>query len=126
MLATAKAPARKVYIPPTIEKARQWVDQNWRKNPSLADVAAEAELSTFHFHRLFKRHTGQTLKNYIDDFRIAEAKRLLIKGADIAEVSALLRYTHQSHFTSRFRQRVGLPPSKWLKQQRQESAIRVA
>ncbi len=103
------------FIPPAVERARQWVEANWRENPSLARVAAEARISKFYFHRLFKRLTGKTLKTYIEDFRTAEAKRLLLEGVSIGEVTVQLGFAHQSHFTARFRQQVGMPPAKWLR-----------
>lgn len=121
-----KSARKPKFIPPAVERARQWVDNNWRENPSLRQVAEQARISVFYFHRLFKAHTGKTVKTYIDELRIAEAKRLLEAGTDIGEVGTALGFAHQSHFTVRFRQRVGLPPAKWVKAQREARATAMA
>jgi AraC family transcriptional regulator of adaptative response/methylated-DNA-[protein]-cysteine methyltransferase len=38
--------------------------ENAEKQPSLAELAAQAGMSTFHFHRIFKAETGLTPKAY--------------------------------------------------------------
>ena len=48
--------------------------------PSLAELAAQAGLSTFHFHRLFKAATGLTPKQYADAHRAGRVREALSRA----------------------------------------------
>ena len=48
--------------------------------PSLAELAAQAGLSTFHFHRLFKAATGLTPKQYADAHRAGRMRDALSRA----------------------------------------------
>ena len=48
--------------------------------PSLAELATQAGLSTFHFHRLFKAATGLTPKQYADAHRAGRVRDALSKA----------------------------------------------
>jgi methylphosphotriester-DNA--protein-cysteine methyltransferase len=51
-----------------IAKARRTIEKAGpRSRPTLKDLAAEAELSEWHFHRIFKEATGVTPKAYAKD-----------------------------------------------------------
>ena len=45
--------------------------------PQLADIAANAMLSPFHFQRLFARWAGVTPKRFLQVITVQRAKRLL-------------------------------------------------
>ena len=48
-----------------IARAIRYIEDKFREQPSLADVAAHAGLSEFHFNRLFRRWAGVTPKQYL-------------------------------------------------------------
>ena len=48
--------------------------------PSLAELATQAGLSTFHFHRLFKAATGLTPKQYADAHRAGRMRDALSRA----------------------------------------------
>lgn len=48
--------------------------------PSLAELAMQAGLSTFHFHRLFKAATGLTPKQYADAHRAGRVRDALSRA----------------------------------------------
>jgi AraC-like DNA-binding protein len=103
-------------LPARIEKAKEFIAANFLRNPGLTDIAAAVGLSPFHFHRTFTKVTGQTPKDYVDQFRIDEAKRRMLAGAPLNAIAADLKFSHQSHFTSRFKQLVGEAPGRWVRQ----------
>jgi AraC family transcriptional regulator, regulatory protein of adaptative response / methylated-DNA-[protein]-cysteine methyltransferase len=48
-----------------IARAIRYIDDRFQQQPRLADVAAHAGLSEFHFNRLFRRWAGLTPKQYL-------------------------------------------------------------
>src|SRR5690348_9883216 len=50
------------------------------QSPSLDDLAKEAGLSPFHFHRVFKAATGLTPKAYADAHRANALRASLARG----------------------------------------------
>jgi AraC family transcriptional regulator len=81
---------------------------------SLEDLARVARLSPFHFSRLFKASTGLTPHQYVLQWRVEEAKRLLRHSRmEIADIAYRLGFRDQSHFTARFRKITGATPKRW-------------
>jgi AraC family transcriptional regulator len=82
--------------------------------PALGNIAARAHLSPFHFHRRFTDLVGQTPKHFLVDCQMRQAKRLLVsRRHSLPEIAEICGFSHQSHFTSRFRQTTGLTPTRW-------------
>jgi AraC family transcriptional regulator, regulatory protein of adaptative response / methylated-DNA-[protein]-cysteine methyltransferase len=61
-----------------IEKAIRYLDENFRRQPELAEVAAAVGLSEYHFQRLFRRWAGVTPKRFLQ-FLTAEYARGLLQ-----------------------------------------------
>ena len=77
----------------------------------LAEIAAAAYLSAFHFARLFKKITGTTPHAHLAALRVERARRLLAEtDLPVGEVGARVGYESQSHFTKIFREATGLTP----------------
>ena len=98
--------------------ARAFIERAFRRNVSLSEVAAAARLSPFHFHRLFRRHYGKTPKQFVDELRIAEAKRLALGGMRLEDVARAVGFANQSHLSQRFKQLTGQRPGQWLRANR--------
>ena len=84
-------------------------------------------LSPFHFHRRFTELLGITPKHFLLECQINQAKGELIKREkELADIATDCGFSHQSHFTSRFKQATGLTPTRWRRliaeQQQPESA----
>jgi AraC family transcriptional regulator of adaptative response/methylated-DNA-[protein]-cysteine methyltransferase len=63
-----------------IAKAIAYIDDHFREQPHLEDVAAHAGLSEFHFNRLFRRWAGVTPKQYLVAVTGAAARDALSGG----------------------------------------------
>jgi AraC family transcriptional regulator len=85
----------------------------------VTGLAALAQMSPFHFSRLFKQSTGLSPHQYLLRQRIERAKELLAEPRHrIAAVSYELGFPHQSHFTTIFRKLVGTTPRDYQRQRR--------
>ena len=94
-----------------LRRAIEFMHDNCGRDLSLAEIAATAYLSAFHFARLFKKLTGATPHTYLAALRIERARRLLAEtDLPIIEIGARVGYASQSHFTKVFRDATGLTP----------------
>ncbi|MEM9907794.1 MAG: methylated-DNA--[protein]-cysteine S-methyltransferase [Cyanobacteria bacterium P01_D01_bin.44] len=61
-------------------QAINFIRKNVSTQPTLDDIAAQVNLSSFHFHRLFSRWAGVTPKRFLQVLTLERAKQLLKKG----------------------------------------------
>jgi len=80
-------------------------------------MAMVAEVSPHHFASLFTLETGLSPHQYVLRVRIERAKiHLKDDRLSVAEVSRLIGFRTQEHFTKVFRRVVGVTPSKFRKE----------
>ncbi|GET23933.1 methylated-DNA--[protein]-cysteine S-methyltransferase [Prolixibacter sp. NT017] len=60
-----------------IEEAIHFLRNNFRKQPSLEEIAEQVHLSPFHFQRLFAEWAGTTPKKFLQYTSVEYAKKLL-------------------------------------------------
>ena len=60
-----------------IEKAINFIDTNFREQPTLKEIAAYVNLSEYHFQRLFRRWAGISPKRFLEYVTAEHAGRLL-------------------------------------------------
>ncbi|CAI8978326.1 AraC family transcriptional regulator [Pseudomonas sp. IT-347P] len=81
---------------------------------SLARLARLAELSEYHFSRLFKRATGLSPSQYFIRLRMVRARHLLLETRlSVIDVGLEVGYSSASHFSQVFRREVGVTPSEF-------------
>lgn len=95
-----------------LRSVTDYVDDNLAGDLSLAEIAAAANLSPYHFARTFKRSTGLSPHQYVMHRRIERAKELL-RSTDlpVSVVARRVGFANPSHFAQQFRRIVGVPPS---------------
>lgn len=85
----------------------------------LADLAAVAGVSVFHFARTFKDGVGTTPHRYVLERRVARAQALLAgTRLSLTEVAAACGFANSSHFATAFRRLAAVSPRAY----RQRSA----
>ena len=70
-----------------IEKAILFLEENYRRQPELSEVAASVHLSEFHFHRLFRRWAGISPKRFVQFLTLEYAKRLLEESHSVLDAT---------------------------------------
>jgi AraC family transcriptional regulator of adaptative response/methylated-DNA-[protein]-cysteine methyltransferase len=70
-----------------IERTILFIKNNFRKQPTLKEIAACADLSTYHFQRLFKRWAGISPKRFLQFVTAVFAKQLLKNRQSPMDVS---------------------------------------
>ncbi len=101
-----------------IAKAIDFIESNLNEKLLLEEVAKEAHYSPYHFHRLFKIVTNETLNDYIVRKRIEKAASFLLhkKEITITEVSEKVGFTSLSSFSRVFKKFYGLSPAEFKKE----------
>ena len=103
-------------VPAAVERARDYLHTDYARDISLAELAAIAGLSRFHFCRVFGKAVGVSPSLYQTQLRIAQARRLLAQGLSIATVATLTGFYDQSHFGYHFKRQVGTTPGNYVSQ----------
>ncbi|MEO0442335.1 MAG: AraC family transcriptional regulator [Pseudomonadota bacterium] len=100
--------------PVILRKICEYVEENYRKNISLDELASLACMSKYHFSRLFEQSMGIAPHKYLMMYRIEKAKHLLISTTLNIEAIALdVGYESVNHFRNIFRRFVGVNPKTY-------------
>lgn len=91
----------------------------FEQNPSLDQIAARLNYSPFHLCRIFRKHTGQSIRQYINQLRLrASLEYVSQANTDLTHLALKMRFASHSHFTEAFRKTFGTPPSTLRKASR--------
>jgi len=100
-----------------INRVFEYIDQNLESNLSLKSVSEVAFFSPFHFHRIFKFITGETLNEYITRKRIEKsALDLLHKNITSTEIAHSYGFSDNSSFSRAFKKYFKVSPTEFKKQ----------
>ncbi len=83
-----------------------------RAVPTLAALAHVAGFSPFHLHRMFRKATGLTPRDYATAVRAARMRDLLESRERVSEAIVDAGYSSSSRFYERATQRLGMTPSR--------------
>ena len=97
-----------------LRKARDHADRNFTEPLDLAQLAAVAGISKYHFQRLFRATYGKSPATYLTERRIERAQDLLrATNLTVTEVCHAVGFSSLGSFSSRFRELVGETPSEF-------------
>jgi AraC family transcriptional regulator len=100
--------------PRTLAMVVSYIEEHPHESIVLDKLAGIANVSRFHFARMFKLSTGVSPMMYVEQNRIRKAQALIReKQLSLAAIAAEVGFADQSHFTRRFRLHVGCTPSNY-------------
>lgn len=80
-------------------------------------LANHVGLNPSYLSRLFKKETGNSISDYIQDKKIETAQNMLVySNYTSAEIASTLAYPSQSYFTEIFHKKTGVTPNKYRTQ----------
>lgn len=70
-----------------IANAIEYLKNNFKRQPSLEEIAEAVHLSPFHFQRMFKEWAGVSPKKFLQFISLGHAKQLLLQQNSLLETS---------------------------------------
>ncbi|HEY3298220.1 MAG TPA: AraC family transcriptional regulator, partial [Armatimonadota bacterium] len=99
----------------SILKAERFIRRNFNRPMTVEEMAEVAELSTNYFSSMFKAVVGRTPVDYLTDYRIKQAKRLMVEtDHTIGEIASLVGIGDIHYFSYLFKRREGITPSEFI------------
>ena len=100
-----------------IKKAISFIHKNYAYQITLNDLAQCLNMNAQYFCRLFKNAAGKTPMEYLKEYRLGQAKRLLLETGDsILEICMQVGFESPSYFIQQFRFLYGTTPREYRKQ----------
>ncbi len=97
-----------------LRKVEDYVQERLADDISLESLAELAELSPFHFSRVFKQTTGMSPLQFVTRERITRAQQLIRETKrSLIEIGLDVGYKNPSHFAQVLRRVVGVTPTKF-------------
>jgi AraC-like DNA-binding protein/ActR/RegA family two-component response regulator len=99
-----------------VRKVMAYIQTNFSQDISREQMAGYMGVSARHLTRCFAQEVGLSPIDYLNRFRVLQARRLLDDGhANITEVMNAVGFRDSSYFSRIFRREVGMSPSAYLR-----------
>lgn len=99
-----------------IEKAKNYIEENYMKDITLEKVANYVSMSSFHFSRIFYDAEGINFKDYLIKIRMEKAINMLLKEKKtIKEIAQEVGYPDQNYFSRAFKKYTNSSPTEYFK-----------
>lgn len=92
-----------------------YIHENYDKKTNVNEIAKIISLSTPAFCRYFKKQTNMTFTDFVNNYRINQAKIFLLKDYSVTEVCFQVGFESLSYFNKLFKQHMAETPSEFKK-----------
>ena len=97
-----------------IKDVIKYIEENYQHPISIDEIANVCNFSSSHFMKYFKKVMGTSFIDYLNEYRLSMASRLLLSSSDnILEVAAECGYENLSYFNRIFKKKYGITPSAY-------------
>lgn len=109
-----------------INRVMDHIDRNLSEDLTLEVLAREANLSPYHFHRIFHAMVGETLRQFVGRLRLERAASRLLAEPDLAvtNIALDLGFSSPSTFARSFKAHFGVSASAWRQDRKNCKALR--
>lgn len=96
-----------------IEQVKQYIQQNLDRELHREEIAEHVFLNASYLSRLFSKHTGMSLKEYITSEKLKLAHTLITTtNLSISIIALKVGYSNFSYFSQLYKQQYGVTPSE--------------
>ncbi|MFF2912491.1 bifunctional transcriptional activator/DNA repair enzyme AdaA [Paenibacillus sp. NPDC057934] len=97
-----------------VELMTRYMDNHLAEPVTLGHLAEVCHGSPYHLHRTFKKVTGTTPVDYLQQQRVAKAKQYLLHTEQgVAEIGLSVGLPNTSYFITLFKRKTGYTPSQF-------------
>ena len=97
-------------------KVIQYIEENYRENISLEELAKHVHMNKSYLSHLFKKETEKNIYTYLLDFRMEKAKKLLIETKQsVYQTGCLVGIPDSAYFSKVFKKNTGMTPLEFRK-----------
>lgn len=101
----------------TLDKMKiilKYIEHHYMDKITIADIAAEVQFSESHFMRYFKKTMGTTFTDYLKDYRLTMAARLLTTSdSTVLAIAGETGFDNLSYFNRSFKKKYALTPREF-------------
>lgn len=96
------------------EQCKDYVCKHYREKIYLDEIADLLGISSSYLSRLFKRETGISLQEFVNDIRVEKAANLLIYSDEpLPGIAEYVNFPTQSYFGKIFKQKMNMTPGQY-------------
>ena len=106
-----------------IDNVKSYVLSNLEYDHKLSEIASLFFYDEVYLGRLFRSKTGECFKDYLNKERVARAKKLLLTGITVTEVSAKVGYNSVTYFNRVFKKLCGMTPTEYKESNAKEKHL---
>ena len=101
-----------------IERIHGYIHEHYQEEIGRNEIGAEFHLVPEYLARLYKRKTGKNLKDYINEYRIEQAK-FLLKTSEmlVSDIASEVGIDNFSYFSTLFKRSTGRSPNEYRRQE---------
>ena len=100
-----------------IENAITYIQENFKEDITLAEIADKCLVTPVHFSRMFKKETGFGFNSYLNLVRLQKAESILYEnpGKSITEIANMCGFSDPNYFSTKFKKLYGISPKQFQK-----------
>ena len=99
-----------------VSKATQFINEHYMNRITLRSVAEELHTNHSYLSTLFKKETGISFTDYLNETRLKRSQDLLLNtNQSLVEISLCSGFDSQSYFTKVFKKKNGITPREYRK-----------
>lgn len=103
----------------TIERAKEYLTENFTRDISLMEIANYSHVSSFHFSRIFKKFTSFSPHQFLLQLRLKNAEMYLRNTElPVSDIGFTSGFNSIEHFTAAFRKKYGCPPTAFRSEEK--------
>ncbi|WP_214627426.1 response regulator [Paenibacillus agaridevorans] len=111
---TPKHGSEKAVQEPKLQVIQQFIDRHLSENITSIDIARYLYLNPSYFSRYFKRLTGVNFTDYVHQYKMKIAAKMLKSSDQTLESLAIgLGYSERTYFSKVFKKYIGISPSEY-------------
>ncbi len=98
----------------TVKMIKETIKNRFHEQITIEDISKSVYLSPRYANSIFKKETDETIYDYLMEYRIEIAKKLLRKDdSKVALVAEAVGYRNTSYFSLSFKKNVGMTPAEY-------------